>query len=294
MILTQQTSGDFLYIMTTKRIGFVDYDLENFHANVYLAAFRNELKARGYTVAGCTAMLAVEGRAWAAKNDVPYYQSIAELDGAVDYYMVLAPSNPETHLDLCRRVLPFGKTTYVDKTFAPDLATARQIFALADEAHAAIQTTSALRYTNVQAYALQADRDGVQHMVTWGGGRSFEEYAIHPVELAISCMGAQAERLMRRGTGDCSQLLIDFSAGRTAVINVYTNADTPFAAGITTAQRTQLLTVDTSRLFIDMAAAILDLFDTGGPGIDRAESLMIRRILDVAHTPEALQGFVSL
>jgi predicted dehydrogenase len=277
-----------------KRIGFVDYSLENFHANVYLKAFRNELKDRGYSVAGCTAMQADDGRVWAAQNGVPYFDSVAAMDGAVDCYAVLAPSNPEAHLGLCQRVLPFGKTTYVDKTFAPDLATAQQIFALADQHHCAMQTTSALRYTNVQAHVAAAGRDNARHMVAWGGGSSFGEYAIHPVELAVSCMGAQAERLMRRGTGDNSQLLIDFSAGRTAVVNVYTNADTPFAASVTTPQGTQLIMVDGSRLFIDMAAAILDLFDSGRPAIDRAESLMIRRILDVAQTPAALQGFVTL
>jgi predicted dehydrogenase len=280
--------------MNNKRIGFVDYKLENFHANVYLAAFRNELKDRGYTVAACTAMQQDQGKAWAAKNGVPHYDSVREMDTIVDHYMVLAPSNPEVHLDLCRQVLPFGKTTYVDKTFAPDLATARQIFDLADQYHTALQTTSALRYTSVQAYMQEVGREAVTDMVTWGGGRSFEEYAIHPVELAVSCLGPQVERLMRRGTGDHSQLLLNFSGGRTAVVNVYANADTPFAAAVTTTKSTKLITVDTSCLFIDMAAAILDLFDSGRPGIDRAESLAIRRILDVAHMPAALHEFVKL
>ena len=279
---------------TAKRIGFVDDALENFHANVYLAAIRNELKARGYIVNGCTALQADAGRVWATKNHVPYYEDVAQLNAQVDYFVVLAPSNPDVHLELCRQVLPFSKVTYVDKTFAPDLATARQIFALADQYRTAIQTTSALRYTNVQDYVRQVGAQAVRHMVTWGGGRSSEEYAIHPVELMISCMGAQAVSLMRRGTGVDSQLLINFAGGRTGVVNVYTNADTPFAAAVTTARQTRLFTVDDSKLFIDMASAILDLFDTGTPSIEQAESLMIRHILDVAQQPEALERFVPL
>src|SRR6266498_466221 len=98
----------------------------------------------------------------------------------------------------------------------------------------------------------------------------------------------------RRGTGVDTQLLINFASGRTGVVNVYTNADTPFAAAVTTAQQTCMFTVDDSRLFIDMASAILDLFDSGAPGIDRAESLMIRHILDVAQRPETLERFVPL
>lgn len=279
---------------TGKRIGFVDLKLENFHANVYLKAVRNELQERGFLVAGCFALDEADGRAWAAKNAVPYFADAAELDRNVDCYAVLAPSNPEVHLDLCRRVLPFGKPTYVDKTFAPDLATARRIFALADRFGVALQTSSALRYTNVQTAVRTAGAEPLCHMVTWGGGRSFDEYAIHPVELAVSCLGPAALSLMRRGTGDQSQLLINFSGDRTAVVNVYTNANTAFAASLTTGKGTTYVPVDGSRMFINMAAAILDLFESRTPNIDRQESLMIRRILDVAGKPAAQRRFVQL
>ena len=277
-----------------RRIGYVDYDLENYHANVYLKILRGDLAARGFTVAGCTALRAARGREWAAKNGVPWFDTVADLDAHVDCYMVLAPSNPETHLELCRRVFPFGKTAYVDKTFAPDLATARKIFALADQHRVRMQTSSALRYTAVQEHVRQVGRARVRHMVAWGGGRSFEEYAIHPVELVVSCMGPRAESLMRRGTARQSQLLLNFSGGRTAVINVYVKAKTPFAASVTTPEETRYVAVDGSRLFIDAAAGVLDFFEAGKPLIPRAESLMVRRILDVAQRPEALRRFVRL
>src|SRR3954454_21174452 len=103
-------------MMRQFRIGFGDYKLENFHANVYLKSYREALKDRGAVVAGCWAMDAEGGRAWAGRNGVEYFGRPEELDARVDGFMILAPSNPETHLDLCRRFLPFGKPTYVDKT----------------------------------------------------------------------------------------------------------------------------------------------------------------------------------
>ena len=278
----------------TKRIGFVDLNLENFHANVYLKLLREDLRERGFEVAGGTGIEAAESRTWAAENGVPYFDTVEELDEQVDFYAVLAPSNPEVHEELCRRVFPCGKATYVDKTFAPDLVTAERIFALADECGVPMQTSSALRYTSVQQRVAELGADTVRHMVTWGGGSSFGEYAIHPLELAVSCMGAEAQRLMRRGTGDQSQLLLDFSGERTAVVNVYTNATTPFAAAVTTAKKTEYIAVDSSRIFLDTAAAMLDLFEQGEANIDRSESLMIRRILDAAGQEEALEGFVEL
>src|SRR4051812_15737944 len=187
------------------RIGFVDKKLENFHANIFLKAYRDALKNRGATVAGCFALDQDNGKAWAAHNDVPSFSTVDQLNNSVDAFMILAPSNPELHLKLAEMVFPFGKPTYVDKTFAPDLATAEKIFALADQHRTAIQTTSALRYTNVQEHLRAAGGEKVQHMITWGGGSSFAEYAIHPVELLISVMGAEATAVMRRGTEAFSQ-----------------------------------------------------------------------------------------
>jgi predicted dehydrogenase len=274
-----------------RRIGFVDHKLENFHANVYLKAYRNQLKDRGWTVTGCYALDEANGRAWAEHNDVACYKTPAALNEQVDCYMILAPANPELHLKLCEQFFPFGKTTYVDKTFAPDTATAMQIFDLADKHKTAIQTTSALRYTSVQSYAKQSPP---KHMITWGGGSSFEEYAIHPLELLISCMGADAQSLMRRGSGDFSQLIMNFSNGRTGVTNVCTRGETPFAASVTNDHGTKLITVDTSKIFVETAAAVLDLFESEKPNIDRRESLAIRRMLDVASDPAAWKGFVPL
>ena len=140
----------------------------------------------------------------------------------------------------------------------------------------------------------QYRRARLRHMVAWGGGRSFHEYAIHPTELVVSCMGAKVESLMRRGRGAQSQLLLNLNGGRTAVINVYTKGATPFAAALTTADETHWITVDGSRLFVDTLAAILDFFEAGRPNIPRDESLAVRRILDAAADPRALQRFVKL
>jgi predicted dehydrogenase len=277
------------------RIGFVDDKLENFHANVFLKAYRNELRDRGWTVAGCYALDAANGRGWAKKNDVPYFDSPGALNEHVDAYMILAPSNPELHLPLAEKCFPFARPTYVDKTFAPDARTAKRIFDLADEHKTPVQTTSALRYTNVQEFVKKSGGTAaVKHMVAWGGGSSFDEYAIHPLELLISCMGAAAQSMMRRGTDEHSQLLINFSNNRTGVANVYTQGDTPFAASVTTAKVTEVLTVDTSKIFINNAAAVIELFESRKPNIDRKETLVIRRILDVAADEAAVKAFVTL
>ena len=277
-----------------RRIGFVDLNLDNYHANVFLQALRGPLDSRGFIVAGATGAKVAESRAWAEKNRVPFFENDDALNEAVDFFMVLAPSNPEVHLDLCQRVLRFKKPTYVDKTFAPDYATAQKIFTIADEHGTPIQTTSALRYTNVQDEVRKLAPAKVEHMISWGGGGSFNEYAIHPLELLISVMGHEATALMRRGTPERAQLLIEFSGGRTGVVNVFPKTNTPFAASFTTEKATRYVEVDASKIFISNQAAVLDFFASGKPNIDRRESLTIMRLLDTARNPDAVKGFVPL
>ena len=274
------------------RIGFVDLNLDNYHANVFLKALRGPLASRGFALAGATGTQTAESQAWAEKNSVPFFKDDAALSAAVDFFMVLAPSNPELHLELCKRILPFGKPTYVDKTFAPNHDVAQEIFALADQHRTPIQTSSALRYTNVQEGV--GNRAKVEHMVTWGGGGSFDEYAIHPLELLVSVMGHEVTGLMRRGTANRAQLLVDFTHNRTGVVNVFPKTNTPFAASLTTDQGTRYVEVDASRIFINNQAAILDFFTAGKPNVDRRESLAIMRLLDAARDPRALKGMVAL
>jgi predicted dehydrogenase len=134
----------------------------------------------------------------------------------------------------------------------------------------------------------------VEHMTAWGGGGTFEEYAIHPLELLISVMGDEAVALMRRGTEPRSQLLINFSGGRSGTANIYTRSNTPFAASITTGKATRYVEVDVSKIFVNNMAALLEFFEAGEPNINRRESLTIMRILEVAKAPRALKEFVPL
>jgi predicted dehydrogenase len=270
-----------------RRIGFVDDNLDNFHARIYLEVLRTACKPRGFVVTAATALQGEKGRRWAEQHHVPYFDSVDQLAPHVDYFAVLAPSTPETHLPLCRQVLPLGKPTFVDKTFAPDPQTGAEIFALADRYGTPIQSSSALRYTAVQRYVARVGRKRLRHIVAWGGGASFKEYAVHPLELVISCMGPDVERLMRRGEEPYTQLLLDFRGGRTAVVNVYTKTRTPFAAAVTTDEETRFFEIDGSQLFVDAAHGMLDFFEAGKPLIDRRETMAILHLLALARDPRS-------
>lgn len=277
------------------RIGYVDYNLENFHANKYLELLRGPMVDRGFEVCACTGMVEEPSRAWGEKNGIPYCDAVKDMADRVDYVMVLAPSNPEVHLDLAKEALPLRKPTYIDKTFAPDLATAEQIFALADDLGVPVITSSALRFTDeVNAYVSRVGRENVLHMQAWGGGSSFGEYAIHPLELVISAMGPEVEGVMRLGDEEKSQLDLAFSGGRTASVYVYTKGRCSFQAMMTTQEETVYLPVSGGTFFDNLLDHILTFYSAGKETIDRRESLVIRRILDCAERAESRGKFVTV
>ena len=119
-----------------KKIGFVDYYLSEWHANNYPAWISDQCEELGldYEVAYAYAELDVSPLdnvttdEWCKKYGVERCNTINELCEKSDVVVVLAPSNPEKHLEYASAVLPYKKRTYIDKTFAPDYNTALEIF----------------------------------------------------------------------------------------------------------------------------------------------------------------------
>ncbi len=279
--------------MTKKRIGFVDYQLDNFHARVYLAALRGALADRGYEIHGATAWDATSSRKWATDNGLEYFASVAELGTNIDYFIVLAPANPELHLEMCEQVFACYKPTFVDKTFAPSLEVAKKIFALADAFDVPVQTTSALRSSGVQE-ELASISEPIRSMFITAAGPSFDEYGIHPLELAVSCLGSEIHAVMQFGPKQHPQFVLQFSNNRTAIIDFNSQAELPFAATLITDSCARHIEVNADRLFINAAASILNFFDAAEAQIDRAESLMIRQLLDVLGSDPPRDQFISL
>lgn len=278
---------------SNKRIGYFDYRLDNFHAEVYLSALRGPLADRGFEIAGATALQQEPSASWAAERNLPYFETVEALAEEVDYLMVLAPSNPELHLEMCQRAFPLGKPTFVDKTFAPDLATARAIFQLADAHNIQVQSTSALRSTCIQEYVLELPEKPFSiHLCA--AGTSFDEYGIHPLELAVSCLGPDVESMMCHRATWGSQFTLVYPEGRTALIDFLHDVECPFSATLTTVAGSKHLEVDGQSLFVDAASSILDFFASGQALIDRRETMVIRRLLDIATTSPQSHAFIPV
>ena len=196
------------------KIGFIDYYLDEWHANNY-PNWIKEAAGEEMQVAFAYGEIdhpsgGLTNKAWAEKNGITLCDSIDEVIEKSDVLCVLAPDNPETHERLSEKALKSGKITYIDKTFAPDLATAKRIFALADEYKTPAMTTSALRYADEYA---ELDSDNLDSAVSIGGGEP-DVYVIHQIEPTVMLFGTDAVRVMNTATVHSPVYTVEFKSGK--------------------------------------------------------------------------------
>ena len=259
-----------------KKIGFVDYYLDEWHANHYIEWLDGVNKKLGtdyavkYAWAEIPAPNGTTTEAWCKQRGVKACGTVEELCEKSDCVIILAPSDPDTHLRYAERVLPFGKRTYIDKTFAPDYGTARKIFALAEEHGTPFFSTSALRCANEMDALV-----GAKALITTGGGSNLEEYVIHQIEMAVRVLGAGAKRV--RAERQAGQYICRVDYGDRAAALVY-DPSLPFAV---TAQKRDGESVTCpieSDFFHNLLTEIVRFFEGAAPFFDVAETLEVMKI----------------
>lgn len=208
-----------------KKIGFIDYYLDEWHANNYPEFIRNASDGR-YEVAYAYGKIdnpigGMTNAQWSNKMGIPLVDSIEEVVEKSDVLIVLSPDNPEMHEELTDLPLKSGKLVYVDKTFAPDKKTALKIFENADKHNTKCYSSSALRFSDELK---NIDISKIAKIYSEGPG-TFEMYSIHQIEPIISLMKVRAKRVMATGEKMHPSLTIEFEDGRLAQMYQCMNTD---------------------------------------------------------------------
>lgn len=256
-----------------KKIGFIDYYLDEWHANNYPRMIA-EASNGSMAVTGAFGLIdsPIGGRTtetWCREMNIPRFETIEALIADSDALIVLSPDNCEMHEQLCRLPLASGKPTYVDKTFAPDGETARRIFAMAEESGTPCCSTSALRFAD--EYANIAP-DAVQAISSWGPN-GFETYSIHQLEPILMLIQSRPVRVMAHTAPDFTQMDIAFADGRFASLNCF-GKGSPFMMNIACADGCRTLEVR-SDYFGGFIRALVRFFETGKAEIPHAETVAI-------------------
>jgi len=279
-----------------KTIGFVDYYISEWHANNYPGWIREVCEAQGkdfcvrYVWAEEDVSL-VDGKTtdeWCAEFGCEKCETIAELCEKCDYILVLAPSNPEKHLQYAKEVLKYQKNTYIDKTFAPDYAEAKEIFELAKAYGTKFFSTSALRYADELD-----EMEDVNHVIITGGGGNLPEYIIHQIEMLVKMIAEKPVMVKTEKQGRQYICSVVFEHDKKASM-IYAPA-LPFTVCAENAEGKNIYKNIDSDYFKKLIADILHFYETGAYSFDTAQTLEIMKLrTGVIHALEHPGEYVSL
>ena len=261
-----------------KTVGFIDYFLNEWHANEYPAMIRdyNQKHGTDYQFKYAWAEIDVPGgvttKEWCKNYGVEPCATIEELCKKCDCVFVLAPSNPEKHLAYAEEVFKCGKNPYIDKTFAPDYQTAIQIYDLAEKYGVKFFSTSALRYAD----EIKDYNENAKTVFTVGGGSNMEEYIIHQIEMAVKCLGVGAKKVLYNKYSDQEWAEVEYSDGRYA--KMMFSPCMPFAITVADNNEKSAYKPVNSAFFNNLIADIFKFFETCEVPFSSRQTLEVMKI----------------
>lgn len=267
-----------------KKIGFIDYYMDEWHANNYPAWIAERAKQLGldWEVAFAWAEIdkpdGMTTDEWCAAQGVQRVATIEQLIELSDAIIVLSPDNPEHHERLADLPLQSGKPVYVDKTFAPDLATAKRIFKHAEAGKTPLFSTSALRYAlEIQEHAAKHEADLIEYLAVSGPGR-YSNYAVHQFEMIVVLMGTKFKRIKSLSTENARHFIIELADGRQGSFLQMKSA--PFQAIIQLKNGEGSIIAQCSNMFEQLMDAILQFFENGNPPVQPEETLAVIALIE--------------
>ena len=264
-----------------KKIGIIDFYIDEWHSNTYLGLFERASAELGvdYKVAYAWAELdRFENRRtteqWCKENQIEQCKTIEELCEKSDNILILAPANPEKHLEYARVALRYGKSTYIDKTFTENLDSAKRIYEIANEYGTKIFSTSALRYAKELS-----ELENVQSLVVCGGGRSLEEYIVHQLEMTVKLMGCQARSVRVYDREAQTTAVVDFG-GKYATLNYSRSGRFIVDALVCGEQNSRYLPIVDGEYFYVLIRTILEFFVSESVPFNSAETMAVIALRD--------------
>ena len=265
-----------------KKIGFIDYYLDEWHALNY-PQFIKDATDGEFEVAYAYAEMDKPGGMttdqWCEKYGVQRLDSIDEVVEKSDCIIVLSPDNPERHWDLCQKPLRSGKRVYVDKTFALEKSTAEALVKLAEENNTPFFSTSALRFADELK---DIDREGICFINSRGPG-NFDTYSIHQIEPIVVLMGSKAKRIMSVGNGKYESMVIEFEGNRSIVMSQYGWTNVDFSMLVNYEDGRTVSVPQMSNTFPNFIKAMCDFFRTGEIKAAHDETVAIMGIIEAGN-----------
>ncbi|HZJ56818.1 MAG TPA: hypothetical protein VFD89_01080 [Clostridia bacterium] len=264
-----------------KKVGFIDYFLDEWHANNYPDMIKNATSGE-MIVTHAYGKIDVPGkrdnRSWCSEMGILYCETIEQVVEETDYIIVLSPDNPEMHEELCQIPLKSGKPVYVDKTFAPTKQIARGLFDLAREYNTPLFSTSALRFSKE---VMELEKGDIDFIASVGPGE-IDNYLIHQVEPMVMLMDSPATKLMYTGTSRTPCIVIDFENDKRGVISVLVG-DCNFALSIRYKDGKVCVIPEATEFFDRFIVNMVEFFKSGKSSVPGSQTIEIIDIIEKAN-----------
>lgn len=277
------------------KVAFIDHHLKNWHADTFLRLLRGPLADEEVEVVSAWESDPLGEEDWCAKNGVRRADSIEDAVTSADCVVVLAPDNVEDHPELCSVVLPFGKTTMIDKFLAPTYQEAKSIVDLAAKHGAPIWSSSSLRYAVELESAMEELLSGKVTEGRFTGMGKWAGYGVHTLAMSLRVMGLGVKRIIDTGTPTGRNVTLDFGDGRKANLDVRHAANEwdhfgwSFAAKIGD-KYVGAKIADFEGFYANLMRRMAAFFRTGRSDMDIAEALCTVRLLQAADESQVRGG----
>jgi len=271
-----------------KKIGFIDYFLDEWHANNYPEWIRNDVLKNGrdcditYAWAAKDSDTGLDTASWCTKYQVQALSTIEELVEKCDALIVLSPDHPEHHEKLARVPLMSGKPVYIDKTFSPDLQSGIRMFELAEKHGTPLFSSSALRFAQELAGdpSQTVNRSALEFIATTGPGQ-YNNYAVHQLEMIVSQMGPGAQRIKSLSSNHGRLLVVEYKDGRQASMLQMPQA--AFQVNLQLNNGNSSFISECTDFFPRLIHSMLNFFESDQPPVPKEETLEIMALLEAGY-----------
>jgi hypothetical protein len=273
-----------------QKIGFIDYFLDEWHANNYPRFIAEFTVTHAYALAEqpdfreVKHWFACRGRQfdrndvpvwmntdqWCAEHNVQRAASIEEVCDKCDCLIVFSPDNVELKEALCQVPLRSGKPVFVDKSFAPNKEVAERIFELADKYGTPMFSSSSLRFSKELP---DVPRDNIEYIGSRGCG-DHHDYIIHQLEPLYAVMDAYPTHLMVQNSLRSHVVSFRYADGRLATVDMVAGA-CPFGVMVRYMDDSMHIVNEFSGFFDNFVPAMLEFFRTGKPPVAAADTIAI-------------------
>lgn len=268
------------------KIGILDYQLTNYHLKKFHGLLTGAVGEGKVNLTAASELVATEeGLAWCTEVGLPYAQTSEEVISSSDALLVLAPNNPEKHLEVARRALESGKPIFVDKMLASTPAEAWEMIRLAREHQTPLMSCSALRFA-LELDELDRQISGPVEGIFARGLGKFPIYGVHTITMAVRYFGPKVKRIIDTGKPGAHVITVDSGRDR-CTIEIRESENqyeaTPWQLGVLTRGRYEIATVKNFDGFYEnLMRKVVEFFRTGNSPVSVDEQFAVVQVQTAA------------